>query len=283
MDPSSPHPAVPPQRTASVVVVRPATRADLPRTAAWQVRHLPHGFFPSLGARFVGCWHATHLGARHGVALVAELDAGDDRVAVGFLVGATDQVAHVRDVVERHRGTLALAAALALLRRPRTAVRFARTRLRPYARRLLGRPGETAEPGPGAADGPVAVVAAVVVAPAARGAGVGEALVATFLDAARCAGTEVAELVTRADGGAARFYERLGWERVRERTDRDGVVVLTYRLPLGAGADEVRQGPPLPRGAAGATGGTACHGGVRGGGARTGGAARRSQRRSTAA
>ncbi|MEJ5946523.1 GNAT family N-acetyltransferase [Pseudokineococcus basanitobsidens] len=248
MTPSSRQEAVSRPRSASSVVVRPATASDLPRTARWQVLHLPHGFFPSLGTRFVRRWHATHLGGRHGVALVAELDAGArGRVPVGFLVGATDQVAHVREVVAHHRGPLALAAALALLRRPRTAARFARTRLRPYARRLLGRDSPGTADDAGAAEGAVAVVAAVVVAPAARGAGVGEALLAAFADAARGAGTEVAELVTRADSGAAAFYERLGWERVRERADRDGVVVLTYRCALAGGPEVAAPAPPRPR------------------------------------
>ncbi|WP_299037710.1 N-acetyltransferase [uncultured Pseudokineococcus sp.] len=224
--------------------MRPAEPGDLAVTARWQCQHLPHGFFPGLGERFVARWHDTHRDAPHGTALVAELVDAEGPVSVGFLVGASDQAAHVEDVLARHRWALLRAGAVALLARPATAVRFARTRARPYARRLLAssRGGDVpTAPAPDVGPvTPVAVVSAVVVDPAARGAGVGEALLAAFCERARAAGTPVAELVTRADGGAAAFYERLGWQRVADRTSRDGARVLTYRLDLGSTAAEPR-------------------------------------------
>lgn len=109
----------PPPATTPVLRVRPAAPSDLARTARWQCRHLPHGFFPSLGRRFVARWHGAHLDAPHGVALVAELVGGRDAVPVGFLVGGTDQRALVAEVVARHRWSLAAAGALALVLRPR--------------------------------------------------------------------------------------------------------------------------------------------------------------------
>ena len=240
--------------------LRPAGPGDLPLTARWQCAHLGHGFFPGLGRRFVARWHGAHLDAPHGVALVAELVAAEEPVPVGFLVGATDQAAHVRDVLARHRWPLLRAGAVALLTRPATAARFARTRARPYARRLLSsRRGADVvrraaadaalAPDSGAplAGVPVAVVSAVVVDPAARGAGVGEALLAAFCDRALAAGAPGAELVTRADGGATAFYERLGWQCVADRTSRDGARVLTYRLALGGvGAGSARGAGTAP-------------------------------------
>lgn len=248
--PSAPAPGGPRPRGATVPAlrVRPAGPGDLALTARWQCQHLPHGFFPGLGERFVAHWHGTHRDAPHGTALLAELVDAEGPVPVGFLVGASDQAAHVEDVLARHRWPLLRAGAVALLARPATAVRFARTRARPYARRLLAgsrggaAPATSAVPGP-VTPGPVtpvAVVSAVVVTPAARGAGVGEALLAAFCERARAAGTPVAELVTRADGGAVAFYERLGWQRVADRTSRDGARVLTYRLDLGSTAAELR-------------------------------------------
>jgi GNAT superfamily N-acetyltransferase len=215
--------------------VRAALPADARTTARWQQEHLGHGFFPGLGRGFLARWHASYLAGPHGVSLVAEVDDGGGPVPVGFLVGSVDQVAHVRSVVDGPlRAGLVRAGVLGLLAHPRTAGRFVRTRGRRYARRLLGaRAG--AAPAPVAGGGPaapVAVVAAVVVLPAARGAGVGAALLDTFLATARAAGTPTAELVTRADGGAAAFYEQLGWRRVADRTDRDGARVLTYALDL---------------------------------------------------
>ncbi|MEJ5886876.1 GNAT family N-acetyltransferase [Pseudokineococcus marinus] len=248
----------PPPATTPVLRVRPAVPSDLARTARWQCRHLPHGFFPSLGRGFVARWHGAHLDAPHGVALVAELVGGSEAVPVGFLVGATDQRALVAEVVARHRWSLAAAGARALGLRPRAALRFVRTRARPYARRLLGTggrgPADAAAAPPRSTDdrAPVAVVAAVVVAPAARGAGVGEALLEAFAARARAAGTTTAELVTRADGGATAFYERLGWERVADRSSKDGARVLTYRTdltPSGAAAPHAPHAPARHTGA----------------------------------
>jgi len=235
--------------------VRVARPADARTTARWQHEHLGHGFFPGLGRGFLARWHASFLAAPHGVSLVAEVDDGGGPVPVGFLVGSVDQVAHVRSVVDGPlRAGLVRAGVLGLLAHPRTAGRFVRTRGRRYARRLLGARAGSA-PSPAAGTGPaapVAVVAAVVVLPAARGAGVGAALLDALTDAARAAGTPTAELVTRADGGAAAFYEQLGWRRVADRTDRDGARVLTYALDLGdARGTATDPGAPLPRPAGG--------------------------------
>ncbi len=249
----------PPPVTTPVLRVRPAVPSDLVRTARWQCRHLPHGFFPSLGRGFVARWHGAHLDAPHGVALVAELVGGPEAVPVGFLVGATEQRALVAEVVARHRWSLAATGVLALARRPRVALRFVRTRARPYARRLWGAGGRgpadaTAAPSRSAdAGAPVAVVAAVVVTPAARGAGVGEALLEAFAARARAAGTTTAELVTRADGGAVAFYERLGWERVADRSSKDGARMLTYRCDLTPPGAQARHSS-APHAAAGGVG-----------------------------
>ena len=247
--PPTPTPAPP---SAAVLRVRAAGPADARTTARWQREHLAHGFFPGLGRGFLRRWHASFLDGPHAVSLVAEVDDGTGAVPVGFLVGTVDQVAHVRAVVDGPlRGGLVAAGVVGLLTHPRTAARFARTRGRRYARRLLGSrtappAGTTTGAGPAA---PVAVVSAVVVLPASRGAGVGAALLDAFTDAARAAGTPTAELVTRADGGAAAFYEQLGWRRVADRADRDGARALTYALDLagpreaGTGTDPAAPAP----------------------------------------
>ena len=252
--PPIPAPTPAPHR-AAVLRVRAAGPADARTTARWQREHLAHGFFPGLGRGFLRRWHASFLGGPHAVSLVAEVDDGAGAVPVGFLVGTVDQVAHVRSVVDGPlRGGLVAAGVVGLLTHPRTAARFARTRGRRYARRLLrsrtaSPAGTTTGAGPAA---PVAVVSAVVVLPASRGAGVGAALLDAFTDAARAAGTPTAELVTRADGGAAAFYEQLGWRRVADRADRDGARALTYALDLaGPRGTTSDPGAPLPRPAGG--------------------------------
>lgn len=225
--------------------VRPATHHDLSATAVAHARLLPHGLFPRLGPRYMQRWHATFLDSPHGVALVAHDPSGSsrDQPVVGFLVGSTHQIRHVDGVVARHRGALASAGALALLRRPLLLVHFVRTRSRTYARRLLGRRRPHRSPAPstasrtansvGAHSEQVAVITAVAVEPDQRGSGTGSQLVAAFLDLARAAGAPVAELVTFTEaGGASAFYERLGWVAVREHITRDGEVVRTFRYDL---------------------------------------------------
>lgn len=237
-------------RRDALVLVRPATAADLGSTAGWHCRHLPHGLFPLLGPGFVRRWHATFLGSAHGVALVAEVAGATGPRPVGFLVGSTDQVRHVEAVIRRHRLGLGLSGLAALACRPLTCAHFLRTRSVAYVRRLSrtlgprrGHLGATVAAG---ADGPpkVAVVAAVVVDPAARGAGAGEALVRAFTRLAAAAGAPEAQLATMVGpAGAGPFYARLGWEPVEEHRTRDDAVVCVYRLALPSPPADLAEAP----------------------------------------
>ncbi|NYG53896.1 GNAT family N-acetyltransferase [Nocardioides perillae] len=191
-------------------------------------------------------WHRAHVASSFGVGAVAL----EDGVPVGFVLGSTDRRAHVAWLLAHRRRELVLAGALALATRPAVLAEFLRTRAGRYARRLLRRaPRGTAAPatagqavdgpggdrGAGRGDGPVAVLEAVVVVPGARTRGIGTRLTAVVVDAAREAGADRVELVTKAgQGGAAGFYERGGWQRVGSHVDRDGDEVHTFRLPLTA-------------------------------------------------
>ncbi|WP_336027678.1 GNAT family N-acetyltransferase [Geodermatophilus sp. FMUSA9-8] len=75
----------------------------------------------------------------------------------------------------------------------------------------------------------------LVVDPAARGRGVGEALVRTCLDRARAAGKRLMVLSTDPRMTAAhRIYGRLGFTRLPERdwSPRPGIDLLVYALEL---------------------------------------------------
>jgi putative acetyltransferase len=73
----------------------------------------------------------------------------------------------------------------------------------------------------------------LAVSPSRRGRGVGRQLVETFRDAIRDAGHSRFELSVDADNrDAARFYERLGFERVGEY-DEFGTRHARYALALG--------------------------------------------------
>lgn len=229
-------PTVPAPRTPSpapAVRVRPLQPRDHRWVADLHVRELPHGLFPALGRRFVRRWHAAHVASPHGTAYVALRDAEP----VGFLLGSFDRRAHVAWVLRHRRLRLGAAGLAALAVRPRVAATFLRTRAGRYARRLLGRPASTSAtsaPATGGAavpaEGPVAVLEAVVVLPDHRTRGVGSVLVAAFLRDAAAAGAPFVELVTKDGGaGAAGFYERGGWTLVGSHTDRDGDRVLRFR------------------------------------------------------
>lgn len=196
---------------------------------------LPAGLFPALGRRFVSRWHRTFLESPYGVALVA-VGRTNPSAVYGFLLGSIDERAHVAAVLTDRRTVagLALRGASALSCRPLVALRFLRTRARPWWRRLRTR----RRPRPAGGNRPpttprVAVLAAVAVQAEARGSGLGAELTARFLEQARAAGATCAELVTLSGPtGAGRFYEHLGWRPVGERRTRDGDAVRVYRHAL---------------------------------------------------
>lgn len=213
-----------------------AGQDDLRRTATMHVTELPHGLFPRLGRRFVRRWHGSHLDSEHGILVVAR----DGGTTVGFLLGTTDRRANVEWIMTRHRRELLISGSLAMLARPWLIASFIRSRGRRYARRIL-RPGGSPKGTPSRAGDAIqagaappeqiAVLEAVVVDYSSRGKGIGTALVNAFVAQVAAAGVDRVELVTKADArGAARFYERSGWQRVGGHVDRDGDEVFTYRF-----------------------------------------------------
>lgn len=245
---SSPSPSPSPSASsAQQLIVRDAVPSDLAYTARKHEALLPHGLFPRLGQPFLRRWHATFLDSSHGIAVVAEQIGDTGAVSVGFLLGSTDQVRLVDDVLARHRWRLVLAGGAALLRRPRLALHFVRTRAKPYLRRLSGascRAGvqvDAATTVPTAVEEaeatPIAVITAVAVDDNCRSTGAGSALVAMFVARAADSGISEAQLTTlTGSGGAGPFYEKLGWQFVESHPTRDGLAMSTYRLTLGSHA-----------------------------------------------
>jgi GNAT superfamily N-acetyltransferase len=222
-----------PASAAHGTAVEQAGCADCAATAHTHIDLLPFGLFPCLGPTFMRRWHRTFVDSSHAVALVARHGAGGD--VCGFLLGTTDQAAHVADIVGDRRalGGLATTGVLALLGKPQLAVRFARTRVWPYARALV-RAARRRRGAPGAPAQRVAVLTAVAVDPALRGRGVGAELVERFLSEAAHAGAGVAELATDARNlGAGAFYAQLGWVQTADHLTRDGLLVLGYRHAVG--------------------------------------------------
>ncbi|MFY1693063.1 GNAT family N-acetyltransferase [Plantactinospora sp. WMMB782] len=217
------------------LVVRPAVHDDLRVIAHSHVALLPVGLFPSLGARFVRRWQRTFLDSRHGLGYVVVDTAAPGDGIVGFLLGTTDQAAHMAALLTDRRtvASLAVAGVGALLCRPRVAARLLRSRAWPWVRQLSRRRAAGAPPNSSRPSPQVAVMIALAVHPEWRGSGLGETLVARFVEDARHAGAGTAELVTpTGPTGAATFYERLGWEAGPYRQTRDGDGLRGYRLHL---------------------------------------------------
>lgn len=190
---------------------------------------LPHGFFAKLGGRYLAVYHRTFMASPHAVSFVA---CRDDRL-VGFIAGALDAHAHQRWTL-RHRGGRLLASGLAALAtRPFLGWEFLTTRTGRYVRGILraARPTSAPAGGVSAPRGPIAVLTHVAVDPSEQGCGAGSALVGSFTDQVRDAGTHRAELVTLCDDGASAFYERLGWGAVGEH-DREGARYRRFTLEL---------------------------------------------------
>lgn len=216
------------------LVLRTAVPADLRETAGQHVRLLPVGLFPHMGPRFLRRWHRTFLRIAHGIAFVV-VDPARDQKVVGFLLGSTDQAAHMDALLRDRRSIIELVAAgsVALLVRPHLAVKFLRTRGRAWLRRVVGQ--RMSVPSGVRVNRPpsVAVLSAIAVEPHLRGQGVGAHLVRHFIAEARASGSAVAELVTEAgSAGAGGLYERLGWRAAGERVTRDGTMVCTYGYVL---------------------------------------------------
>lgn len=79
-----------------------------------------------------------------------------------------------------------------------------------------------------------AVLVHVAVDDAERGQGIGRALCQEFVHRARAAGCDDIRLSTVADGPAADFYDRLGWQRMGSTGHPDGVELVCYRYPVAA-------------------------------------------------
>lgn len=219
--------------TSEGIVVVAADPADLAATAALHRRALPDGFFATLGVRFLRSYHRMFLSSPHAVALVAR--RGSD--VVGFLVGTTDDVAHVRWASRTYWWRLAAAGAAALAVRPRILFRFLRSRLGRYLQALLRlrrvtRGADDAAVTLGATQRTASLVH-VAVSDAVRGRGVGRALVSSYQQLAAGYGAEQAVTSTKADDdGATGFYTSLGWALERQVADVEGRPYDRLRLEL---------------------------------------------------
>ena len=222
-----------PEPQCESVSIRPLVAADADFAALLHAEALPHGFFASLGHRYLRAYYMSFLDSPHGCAFAA----GIEGAPIGFVVGSLDPVAHRRSTIRRHGARLALEGGRALVRHPGLGFDFLSTRLGRYTKGIL----RTLRPGPAPApagehlrsQGGPGVLSHVAVLPAARGWGAGEALVDAFVMEARRRGVCRLELLTLAEGvGASSFYAHLGWRRGELLVDGDHQYVK-FELELG--------------------------------------------------
>ena len=214
--------------------VRQMCDQDTKPSAALHVAHLPHGFFPKLGLRFVRQYHRTFIRSPHAVALAVGPPGDPD----GILLGVLAPRDHYQWVLRRQGFRLALAGLVSLLGQPRLFAGFIRRRLPRYARALRSLAGSRS-PSNGAsheAPAPVAAVLShIVVDPRSQGGGTGARLVEAFVDEARRAGLQRVRATTlEGSDGAVRFYERVGWQRQSSSTNWDAETIVLFEQSTAA-------------------------------------------------
>lgn len=217
------------------MVLRPLDQPDIGFSAQLHAIALPHGFFVSLGSRFLRAYHRSFLDSPFAVGLVAVIDG----VPAGFVLGTVDDGRHYHHVVRRQWWRLLPAALMGLLRRPGVAWRFGRTRLRRYLRGFVRLRRGSPVPAAGAAApaeapaGPQGVLTHIAVHAGCRAHGVGRALTEGFVDAARVAGGKRLRVVTLAgEAGAGPFYARTGWDSAGRFCDAEGTWWEAFSLVL---------------------------------------------------
>jgi glycosyltransferase involved in cell wall biosynthesis/ribosomal protein S18 acetylase RimI-like enzyme len=176
--------------------LRRAHTADAAAMARLHAQAMPDAFLPTLGHRFLTRLYRALATDPEGVALVAE-DAGG---VVGFAAGVVSVGGFYRRFA-RHHGAAAAAAAAPRLLRPSVL------------RRLLETVRYPAQEGNGAGPLPDAELLSIAVAPECRSGGTGRALADGVLQglAERGAG-DVKVVVGAANGGANRFYAKVGFQ-----------------------------------------------------------------------
>jgi glycosyltransferase involved in cell wall biosynthesis/ribosomal protein S18 acetylase RimI-like enzyme len=193
--------------TPELVVVRPARAEDAAAIAQLHTDGMPDAFLPTLGRRFLHRLYRALAGDPRAVALVAETPQG----VVGFAAGVVSVGDFYRRFAVRHGPAAAVAVAPRLVR---PAV----------IRRLL----ETVRY-PAAANGdggrlPDAELLSIAVAPEFRVGGTGRALADGVLAGlAQRGADEVKVVVGAANGGANRFYAKVGFHHAGQLTVHTGM------------------------------------------------------------
>jgi ribosomal protein S18 acetylase RimI-like enzyme len=207
---------------ASELALRPIAPGDIPAIVALHRRALPRDFITSLGERFLAeVFYAAILAREEGVGVVAR--RGD--ALAGFVVGAHPAESWYPALLREHRSALARGVVSRLASGPEALLE-------------LGEVAFAMLKGSSDPAGFPADLGYIAVSEAARGAGVGAALVRRFLDALRARGAAGCWTKTYASNAAARrLYERSGFHEIGRRRIRR-IESVYYGVALSSTSEE---------------------------------------------
>lgn len=193
--------------TASALLVRPASVAELGAIVRIHTAAFPGFFMTRLGSAFLRRYYDAVLAHPGGLLLLCESAAAG---VVGFVSGFTDPPGFYAGM-RRRRLAFLVAAIPALMRSPSIAWNMVE------ARRRVARFADDGDVGPG----DVAELSSIAVDPAAGGRGCGRALLVAFIREAAARGAQRVCLTTDATDNEAvnRFYLSAGFllSRTMER------------------------------------------------------------------
>jgi ribosomal protein S18 acetylase RimI-like enzyme len=194
--------------------LRKARREDISAVAAVHLASFQNFFLTFLGRAFLERLYLEVLGERGAVFWIAE---SADGALIGFAAGVPDLPAFYRRAARQKWFAFGLASLPAVLRRPAIIPRLWR------ALRAGDETDGTSCP---------ATLMSIAVAPAAKGAGTGKALIAVFLGEMGRQGALQVCLLTDRDHNEATigFYEGLGFQRTREYQTREGRWIREYLI-----------------------------------------------------
>lgn len=197
---------------------RAESRLSLAEVVLVHLDAFPGFFMAQLGPRFLCEYYRCVIEYPKGVLLT---EYAEQR-CVGIVAGFVDPASFYRELRSR-RVRLGLAAVAGVVRRPRRML----TLLRNYSR-ARGAAGEEPEP-------KTAELSSLAVRPGSAGRGVGTRLVHRFITTARNQGADRVVLSTDAHGNDAvnRFYQALGFNRVRTVEARRGRLLNEYVIEIG--------------------------------------------------
>jgi glycosyltransferase involved in cell wall biosynthesis/ribosomal protein S18 acetylase RimI-like enzyme len=199
----------------SPVVVRPARVGDAAAMARLHAAGMPEAFLPTLGSGFLTRLYRALATDPQAVALVAE----DVDGVVGFAAGVVSVGGFYRRFARRHGVGAALAAAPRLVRPSVT-------------RRLLETVRYPAQAGGSGEPLPDAELLSIAVAPGRRSGGTGRLLAEGLLHGlAERGAEEVKVVVAAANGGANRFYAKVGFHHAGELSVHQGTPSNVWIMP----------------------------------------------------